>query len=107
MHRMLALGLAVTAAAGLSGCVVSQPHLSDSYGVAVSQDVVAQITDPDHVYPAARPPTNGARMLLAQKRYRTGTTIPPIATASDVGVEQAAPIAPPGAAPGGASMGGP
>ena len=103
MKRPLFLGLALAASAGLSGCVVSQIHQSPDFGVAVSQDVVAQITDPDRQYPATPPPSNGARATLAQGRYRTGTTISPVATASDIGVAGSA--APPAAAPGaGVSM---
>lgn len=103
MTPPLFLGLALVAAsAGLCGCLVSQIHQSRDFGVAVSQNVVAQITDPDHRYPATPPPSNGARAVLAQKRYRTGTTIPPVGTASPVGaIDAAAPPAAPGA---GASM---
>jgi hypothetical protein len=103
MKRALFLGLALATAAGLSGCLVSQIHQRRDFGVAVSQDVVAQITDPDRQYPATPPPSSGARATLAQGRYRTGTTIPPAATASDVGV--AGSVAPPAATPGaGAAM---
>jgi hypothetical protein len=98
MTRPFVLGLAlVVASAGLSGCLVSQVHQSQDFGVAVSQNVIAQITDPDHRYPATPPPSNGARAVLAQGRYRTGTTIPPVGTASPVGAMDA--TAPP-AAPG-------
>lgn len=79
--------LAVTAVlgAGLSGCVQSQVHLSDDFGYAVRQAVVAQIADPDARYrgdPA--PGSNGARVGLAQERYRTGKVTPPSATASTI-----------------------
>lgn len=98
MRSTLFLCAALVAAAGLSGCVVSQMHQSRDFGVAVSQDVVAQITDPDRRYAGPPPPSSGARATLAQGRYRTGTTIQPTATASEIGTAQGAAPAP--AAPG-------
>ena len=97
MTRSFLPGVALIAmTTGLSGCLVSQVHQRQDFGVAVSQDVVAQIADPDHRYPATPPPSNGARAVLAQGRYRTGTTIPPVATASTIGATEspAAPAAP-------------
>ena len=101
MKRVIILGLAL-AAAGLCGCVVSQPHLSSDFGAAVRQDMVAQIADPDPHYRGPPPASNGARAVLAQGRYRTGTTIPPVATASTItggDSGSGAPPAAPAAAP--------
>jgi hypothetical protein len=99
MNRVFFLGLIAAAASGLSGCVVSQIHQSRDFGQAVSQNVVAQITDPNPRYPGPPPPASGARAVLAQTRYRTGTTIPPFAAASEVGISgsSAAPPAAPAA----------
>jgi hypothetical protein len=92
---VLALGLS---AVGLSGCLISQIHNSPDFGQAVHQNVMAQITNPDPRYPGPPPPSNGPRAALAQYRYRTGTTIPAVATASTIGdVNGAAP--PPAPAP--------
>jgi hypothetical protein len=107
MKRMLIPGIAIVASAGLSGCVVSQIHISDDFGAAARQNVVAQIAEPDRRYLGPPPPSNGARAVLAQVRYRHGLTIPPVATASDVGVEGAAGAPPPPPAAGGASAPGP
>ena len=76
-----ALGLALT------GCAVSQTHLSSDFGSAVRQDVVAQIADPDARYKGdPAPGSDGARVASAQERYRTGKVIPPAATgASTIG----------------------
>jgi hypothetical protein len=104
MSRIFTLGFAIIAAAGVSGCVVSQPRISNDFGVAVRQDVVAQIADPDPRYPGPPPPSSGSRAALAQFRYRTGQVIPPVATASDIGVEAAA-GAPPAPAPSAQSPG--
>jgi hypothetical protein len=101
MKRAAILGLLAVAGIGLSSCAFSQTHLSDDFGAAVRQDVVAQIADPNAHYPGPPPPSNGARAALAQTRYRTGTTIPPVATASTIGVssEGSPGGAPPAAAP--------
>jgi hypothetical protein len=84
-------------AAGLSGCA-SQVHVSNDFGVAVRQDLVAQIADPDARYPRKPPASNGPRAALAQGRYQTGTSIEPVGNASKIGL--VAPAAPSGA-PGG------
>lgn len=95
MQRILTLGFVAAAAAGLSGCVVSQVHNSADFGAAARQDLVAQIADPDRSYAGPPPPSNGAVAVLAQTRYRTGRVIPPVATASDIGISsQGAPPEP-------------
>mgnify|MGYP001549787895 FL=1 len=72
---------------GLAGCVESQRHLSDDFGSAVRQDQVAQVADPEAGYKGAPAPgSDGARVGLAQERYRTGKVIAPSeAGASTVG----------------------
>jgi len=74
------------AGAGLSGCVEAGT-LNTEFGQAYNQHVVGQVADPDARYvgdPA--PGSDGARVGLAQKRYRTGTVIQPVpATASKIG----------------------
>ena len=72
-------------AAGLAGCVQTQPHLSNDFGYAVHQAVVAQIANPDAVYVGDPDPgSNGARVAAAQQRYRTGKVIEPVATSSTI-----------------------
>lgn len=77
----LVLGAGLT----LSGCV--QEHLSSDYGVALRQDLAAQITDPDaHYMGDETTGRDGARAALGQDRYQKGTVIQPAAAkASTVG----------------------
>ncbi|MEY4254941.1 MAG: hypothetical protein RLZZ141_168 [Pseudomonadota bacterium] len=85
------LGLATLSLAILSGCTTAKPHLSADFGYAVRQAVVSQIADPDATYnTAAAPGSNGARVQLAQERYRTGRVITPSATASTIGLQNTA-----------------
>lgn len=73
------------AAAGLAGCVQTQPHLSGDFGYAVRQAAVGQIANPDAVYTGnPAPGSNGPRVAAAQERYRTGKVIEPVAAASTV-----------------------
>jgi hypothetical protein len=102
MNRAVATLSLALVAAGLGGCTYSQVHLSDNYGAAVRQDVVAQITDPDPHYRGPPPPANGARVVLGQVRYRTGTTIPAAAEASSIGMDVGPGAAPPPGTPAGA-----
>lgn len=71
----------------LSGCLVTQTHLSSDFGSAVRQDAMAQIADPDARYKGdPAPGSNGARVASAQERYRAGKVTPPAATgASTIG----------------------
>jgi type IV pilus biogenesis protein CpaD/CtpE len=69
---------------GLSACVQSQKYLASDFGVAVRQDVAAQIADPDARYPAATP-SDGARAALGYDRYQAGKSIPPSSGAMAVG----------------------
>jgi|GEM_PF-2420725 type IV pilus biogenesis protein CpaD/CtpE len=81
LAKILLLTLAL---AGLSACVQSQKTLAADFGVAVRQDVAAQIADPDARYPADTP-TDGARVGLAQERYRAGKSIAPSTGTMTVG----------------------
>lgn len=70
--------LLVGAGALLSGCAQSRLRIEDDFGQAVSQDLAAQIANPD----AARtegpaPPSSGARAALAQTRYQHDTVVQP------------------------------
>ena len=64
-------------ALALAGCANKPAHLGSDFGLAVNQNVVAQIADPDARYPQ-EVVSDGARAALAMERYRTGKTIPPI-----------------------------
>jgi type IV pilus biogenesis protein CpaD/CtpE len=75
-------------AAGLAGCVESQPTLSSDFGVAMRQDVAAQIADPDAHY--GKMTTEGARAALAQDRYRTGKVTPPSAAGASMSPDKGA-----------------
>ena len=79
--------IATALALGLAGCVESQQHLSQDFGSAVRQDRVAQIADPEARYKGVPAPgSDGARVGLAQERYRTGKVIAPSdASASEIG----------------------
>lgn len=85
--RRAGLGVLLLTAAALGGCA-SQHTLSEDFGRALHENLVAQIADPEPAW-ANRPPppADGARIGLAMERYRTGKTIKPKpAKASDVGV---------------------
>ena len=74
--------VAVLLAAGtLGGCIESQVRISPDYGVAVNQDVKAQIADPDARYAGTPGPGySGERAALAARRYSTGQVIAPAST---------------------------
>ncbi len=69
--------LAVMLPLVLAGCTAGQDHLGPGFGDAVTHNRVAQIIDPNPVYPGAVT-LDGERGALALRRYRTGTVIPPI-----------------------------
>ena len=77
-------GLALLVGAlGVSGCAVSQYHLTDDYGRAVRQDLAAQIADPDARYKGdPDPASSGARTASAQTRYDTGAVTAPASTST-------------------------
>jgi type IV pilus biogenesis protein CpaD/CtpE len=85
MSARLNLALVIVLAAGLSGCVYSQQHLSSDFGYALRQAAVAQIANPDAVYTGVPAPgSDGARVAGAQERYRTGKVIEPVGVASTI-----------------------
>jgi len=91
--------IVVLAALGLSGCLSPQGRLDPNYGVAVRQNLAAQIADPDAQYRRDTPPAaSGERAQIAHERYNSGQVIPPSApSASTIGGAGggAAPAAPP------------
>ena len=68
--------------AGLAACAESHPTLSSDFGVAVRQDLAAQIADPDAHY--GKTTSAGARAALAQERYRTGKVTQPSAAGASM-----------------------
>jgi hypothetical protein len=67
----------------LSACTQSGLRLQPDFGGAVSQDLSAQIADPDaHYTGVPAPGSDGLRVSLAQTRYQTGNVIPPAAISS-------------------------
>jgi type IV pilus biogenesis protein CpaD/CtpE len=82
----LPLVAAMAVAALVSGCANTPPdqsqlRLSDDFGQAVTQDLAAQITDPDAGLHAGPPPSSdGARAALAQKRYQHNAVVQPSTT---------------------------
>lgn len=79
-------GLIASLAAGLllSACTQSSLRLQPDFGVAVRQDLAAQIADPDaHYTGVPAPGSDGSRVSLAQTRYQTGNVIPPAAISSN------------------------
>jgi hypothetical protein len=73
---------ALVAAGALGGCY-SQVRLSPDYGVAVRQDTMAQIADPDARYLGTPQPGSAPeRVSLAQRRYANGRVIQPASTST-------------------------
>jgi type IV pilus biogenesis protein CpaD/CtpE len=74
-YALLTIGLT---ALGLAGCVQGNT-VDPDFGVALRQNVAAQIADPAPRYVRADPPaSNGPRTALAQDRYEKGTVIQPV-----------------------------
>ncbi len=83
--RQIFLLAVALAAAGLAGCVQTQPHLGADFGYALRAATVAQIANPDAVYSGdPAPGSSGPRVAAAQERYRTGKVIEPIGAASTI-----------------------
>lgn len=81
-----AIGL-VIAGAQLGACTESRLHMSRDFGVAVRQDVAAQIADPDARYSGdPAPGSNGSRVGLAQKRYESNTVVEPASSATSTAI---------------------
>lgn len=77
----------LAASLALSGCAVSRLHATDDFGAALSQDLAAQIADPDARYSGdPAPASNGARAALAQYRYERNAVIRPAATSTSTAV---------------------
>jgi hypothetical protein len=84
------------------GCTQSQLHLSDDYGRAFQENMLAQIADPDaHYLGTPAPGADGARVGLAQQRYQKNMVIQPtsITASSGAAVGNAPNGAPADAAP--------
>jgi hypothetical protein len=76
--------------AALSGCAESRLHAADDYGVAVSENIAAQIADPDARYTGdPAPASDGHRAALAQSRYERNAVIKPAATSTSTAVSNA------------------
>jgi type IV pilus biogenesis protein CpaD/CtpE len=74
-YALLTIGLT---ALGLSGCVQGNT-VDPDFGVALRQNIAAQIADPAPRYVRADPPaSDGARTARAQQRYEKGTVIQPV-----------------------------
>ena len=74
----------VAAALLLSACTQSVLRLQPDFGVAVSQDLAAQIANPDaHYAGVPAPGSDGSRVSLAQTRYQTNTVVPPATISSN------------------------
>lgn len=90
MNASRNLVLVAALAAGLGGCVQTQPHLGGDFGYALHAAVVAQIANPEAVYTGdPAPGSNGARAAAAQERYRTGKVIQPSGIASSISTAEA------------------
>jgi hypothetical protein len=68
----------------LSACTQSTIRLQPDFGVAVRQDVAAQIADPDAHYTGTPSPggADGSRVSLGQTRYQENRVIPPASTST-------------------------
>lgn len=78
-YALLTIGLS---ALGLSACVQATT-VDPEFGVALRQNIAAQVADPAPRYERTAPPaSDGPRTALAQQRYEKGQVIPPAATAT-------------------------
>jgi hypothetical protein len=87
-RRLAALAAVMAAALTAAGCAQSDLRLGPDYGVAIRQDMAAQIADPDAQYAGVpAPASNGQLSSAAVTRYNTGKTTRPIpaTTSNDVG----------------------
>lgn len=77
--------MAVLLAAGALGGCESQLRLSPDYGVAMRQNIAAQIAEPDpHYTGVPQPGSNPDRVAAAQRRYVTGRVIRPASTSTSI-----------------------
>jgi type IV pilus biogenesis protein CpaD/CtpE len=73
-YALLTIGLS---ALGLSACVQANT-VNPDFGVALRQNIAAQIADPAPRYDRTAPPaSDGPRTALAQTRYQKGEVIRP------------------------------
>lgn len=84
LKSLAVLATVVAGGALLSGCLEDQRidqtrlRMQDDFGRAVTQDLAAQIANPDAGRDAGPPPpSNGARANLAVTRYRQDAVTPP------------------------------
>ena len=78
-YALLTIGLS---ALGLSACVQATT-VDPEFGVALRQNIAAQVADPAPRYERTAPPaSDGPRTALAQQRYEKGDVIQPAATAT-------------------------
>jgi hypothetical protein len=89
----------------LSACTQSTIRMQPDFGVAVRQDIAAQITDPDAHYAGTPAPggADGSRVSLAQSRYQTDLVIPPATTSTQTSTTSTAGASPNNGASAGAS----
>jgi type IV pilus biogenesis protein CpaD/CtpE len=81
-YALLTIGLS---ALGLAGCVQATTP-DPGFGVALRQNIAAQIADPAPRYDRTNPPaSDGARTALAQERYEKGQVIQPQAESTGGG----------------------
>lgn len=74
-NALITIGLA---ALGLAGCVQGTT-VDPDFGVALRQNIAAQIADPAPRYARTEPPaSNGPRTALAQDRYQKNAVIQPV-----------------------------
>ena len=67
----------------LSACTQNKLAIQPDFGVAVRQDLAAQIADPDaHYAGVPAPGSDGSRVSLAQTRYQTGNVVRPATISS-------------------------
>lgn len=70
--------LIIALAAGLSACAMNDKPMDPNFGLAVKQNLNAQVADPDARYArVTEPASDGMRTSGAQKRYQEGKVIPP------------------------------
>src|SRR5271170_7345877 len=78
ISRLPILAVLTVSCIVLSGCAQTRLREQDDFGQALSQDLAAQIANPDAGRDAGPPPpSNGARADLALERYRQDNVTQP------------------------------
>jgi hypothetical protein len=81
------VAMCLLGSAALCGCAESRFHAAEDYGVAVRENIAAQIADPDARYTGdPAPASDGHRAALAQSRYERNDVIKPAATSTSMAV---------------------